>query len=352
MPHKPIRSAQATRFFGAICLMMAAVGLTAASAKDGPPPYDWYACEDEARRLELQEQIPKLLLTAVTYTETGRRGPQGQRIMSWPWTLHAEGKSLHFRTKEDAVKAVRALMDRGVRNIDVGCMQINLRYHPQAFTSVEEALDPLANLSYGVAFLKRLQARHKGWPAAIQHYHSANRSVNEVYRKKVFSIWDQLRRRSERDRARNDVSALPPPTHQNEMAFSDRARSVRGETLLGRRENRKAWTVQTPGSHNRPPIRESMRRRPLEPLPFHAQLPHAQFVVALTPPHSGTKTEMSIAWADNPLHPATNQDDGLKLLQLVRITKKGKPNAETAAATPLEALTPGAGVRMQDNGSF
>ncbi len=332
--------------------MIAAAGATAASAADGPPPYDWYACEDEARRLELQEKIPKLLLTAVTYTETGRRGPQGQKIMSWPWTLHAEGKSLHFRTKEDAVNAVRALMDRGVRNIDVGCMQINLRYHPQAFTSVEEALDPLANLSYGVAFLKRLQARHKGWPAAIQNYHSANKSVNQVYRKKVFSIWDQLRRRSERDRARNDVSALPPPTHQNEIAFSDRARSARGETLLGRRENRKAWTLQNPGLNDQPPIRESMRRRPLEPLPFHTQLPHAQFVIALAPQRFEPRTEEAIARADNPVRLTADDDGRLTLSHLVRITKKGRPHAEATRTAPLEALTPAAGVRMQDNGSF
>ena len=248
----------------------------------GAPSYDWHACADEARRLEIQENIPKLLLTAVTFTETGRRGPYGRQIMSWPWTLHAEGKSLHFQSKVEAANAVRALMARGVKNIDVGCMQINLRYHPHAFTSVEEALDPMANLAYGVTFLKHLEQRHNGWPAAIQNYHSANRAVNQRYRRKVFAIWDQLRRRQERARIRNGTSVLASSEQQNEQSLGARASKPKDTAVLARRESRKSWTVQ---SNQLPQAtgqwRDSLLKTPLQRLPFKEQRPHAQIVVAL-----------------------------------------------------------------------
>ena len=249
-----------------------------------PPAYDWFACQDEARRLEIQEGIPKLLLTAVTFTETGRRGPLGRQVMSWPWTLHAQGKSLHFDTKAKAATAVRALMAQGVKSIDVGCMQINLRYHPQAFTSVEEALDPRANLAYGVAYLKTLKTRHKGWPAAIQNYHSTNQAVNQRYRRKVFSIWDKLRLEHAHAAAQNGISRPTQSVLQNEIALVSRPIDSANLSLLGRREDRKSWTVpRRSSSLQSRAFRPFTLRAAMKPLPFKESRPHAQMIVALTP---------------------------------------------------------------------
>ena len=250
-----------------------------------PPAYDWFACRDEARRLEIQEGIPKLLLTAVTFTETGRRGPLGRKVMSWPWTLHAQGKSLHFDTKEDAAAAVRALMSNGVRSIDVGCMQINLRYHPHAFTSVEEALDPRANLAYGVAYLRKLKSRHKGWPAAIQNYHSTNQAVNQRYRQKVFSTWDLLRRENTAKNAQNGISRLTRNARQNEHALIKRPIEAANVSLLGRREDRRSWTVvpQTSSSLSDRYLRTDALRQAMRPFKTKVGQPHARVIVALQP---------------------------------------------------------------------
>ncbi len=256
-----------------------------------PPAYDWFACQDEARRLEIQEGIPKLLLTAVTFTETGRRGPNGRKVMSWPWTLHAQGKSLHFDTKASAAAAVRALMAKGVKSIDVGCMQINLRYHPQAFTSVEEALDPRANLAYGVTYLKKLKSRHNGWPSAIQNYHSTNQAVNQRYRQKVLATWDQLRRDNTGAQPQNGISRLTRSTSQNEHALISRPRDAASLSLLGRREDRRSWTMpRRSSSLSGGRIPTLSIRAAMQPLPSTKGRPHARIIVALTPQRTGPAT--------------------------------------------------------------
>jgi hypothetical protein len=37
------------------------------------------------------------------------------------------------------------MQGEGVRSIDIGCMQINLVHHPDAFGSLEAGFDPITN---------------------------------------------------------------------------------------------------------------------------------------------------------------------------------------------------------------
>jgi hypothetical protein len=55
----------------------------------------------------------------------------------WPWAIDADGVGQFFATKAQAVAAVAALQAQGVHSIDVGCMQVNLMHHPDAFTSLD-----------------------------------------------------------------------------------------------------------------------------------------------------------------------------------------------------------------------
>ena len=74
---------------------------------------------------ERSMRIPQGLLTAIAFTESSRE-INGTRV-PWPWTINVAGDGRYFDTKEQAVAAVRKLVDEGQRSIDVGCMQINLR---------------------------------------------------------------------------------------------------------------------------------------------------------------------------------------------------------------------------------
>ena len=65
---------------------------------------------------------------------------------------------MFFPTREAAIAEVRQLRADGMRLIDVGCMQINLHHHPNAFASLEEAFDPLSNARYAAQFLTELRS--------------------------------------------------------------------------------------------------------------------------------------------------------------------------------------------------
>ncbi len=84
---------------------------------------------------------------------------------------------------------------RGVTNIDVGCMQINLGYHPDAFASLDQAFDPLANAAYAGRFIRQLQDTHRSWSHTIASYHSSTRKYGLPYLKRVQHLWMTERRR-------------------------------------------------------------------------------------------------------------------------------------------------------------
>ena len=152
----------------------------------------WRYCTDTAGQIERKEQLPQSMLEAITTVETGR-GAEGEAIVRpWPWTVTAEGKGQHYATKKAAIEAVRVLRARGVESIDVGCMQVNLHYHPGAFTSLEEAFEPASNISYAASLLKELRKAEGNWETAIEHYHSYDPERRLAYRLKVFASWQSI----------------------------------------------------------------------------------------------------------------------------------------------------------------
>jgi len=110
-------------------------------------------------------------------------------VRPWPWTINAEGEGHFFQTQQEAIAAVKALQAQGVRSIDVGCLQVNLMYHPNAFASLEAAFDPLGNATYAAHFLNALYAGSKDWPAAVAAYHSETPVLGDAYRVLVMARW-------------------------------------------------------------------------------------------------------------------------------------------------------------------
>jgi hypothetical protein len=161
------------------------------SAAQAKPPGDSWLCAQQAERVERREGIPARLLDAISLAETGRWDSDLKASFAWPWTVTSGGEGKYFPSKSEAVAEVRRLQNKGVRNIDVGCMQVNLYYHGQAFNDLNEALDPASNVSYAAGFLKGLFKEHKSWTTAAAHYHSANAAFNVPYKAKVVKLWEQ-----------------------------------------------------------------------------------------------------------------------------------------------------------------
>jgi hypothetical protein len=128
-------------------------------------------------------------MAAIGRVESGRRDPQSGEWHPWPWTINAEGQGFFYDTKAQAVAAVRLLQGKGVRSIDVGCMQVNLMHHPNAFATLDQAFDPQTNAAYAARFLTRLFAQAGNWPSAAALYHSATPELGADYQRRVLAVW-------------------------------------------------------------------------------------------------------------------------------------------------------------------
>lgn len=190
--------------FLVVLLLLAMVPIGPASAQDSLIAL----CRAAIRAAEGPAGIPAGLLHAIGRVESGRRDPATGTFGPWPWTINAEGRGRFFQTREEAIAEVRQLQARGVRIIDVGCMQINLHHHPNAFSSLEEAFDPAANARYAARFLTELQASRNDWGRAAANYHSNTPERAESYRALVMAAWPEEQRRIA-DPAATAAEALP-----------------------------------------------------------------------------------------------------------------------------------------------
>lgn len=158
-------------------------------------------CRAAIATAEAEANIPPGLLQALGRVESGRTDPATGEFSPWPWTLHAEGRGQFFPDRAAAIAAVEALLARGVRLVDVGCMQVNLHFHPRAFPDLATAFEPLANARYAARFLLELQARSQDWLVAAGHYHSHTPHLAEAYRARVAAAWPAARARLAQDQA-------------------------------------------------------------------------------------------------------------------------------------------------------
>ncbi len=146
-------------------------------------------CQDATAAAENSTGVPNQLLGAISRVETGRYDPGAGGIRAWPWTINAQGVGHFYDTREAAVAAARAFQAAGIRSIDVGCMQINLMYHPDGFGSLEQAFDPHANALFAARFLTDLFHQTGSWPHAAAAYHSQTPDLGVDYQRKVLEAW-------------------------------------------------------------------------------------------------------------------------------------------------------------------
>lgn len=178
-------------------------------------------CEKAIEGAARQTAVPIEILNAVALAESG--WTQGRRYAPWPWTTNEAGRAARFSTRSQAEDHVLALYATGVRNIDIGCMQINLRWHGDAFGSIRDMFDPEQNALYAARYLARLHDRTGDWMVAVGAYHSRQPDRALRYALKVQALAQgaaanavppgplpKTRRQSPRDRARASGHMLAP----------------------------------------------------------------------------------------------------------------------------------------------
>lgn len=163
------------------------------------PPERYFAqhdlCESEIVKAEKKHSIPHRLLMAIGTVESGRELNKKKGKRPWPWTVCANGKGYYFSTKSAAIATVKKLMGRGMRNIDVGCMQVNLLHHSKAFKTLEEAFTPQNNVSYAAKYFMELRKATSSWTHAVGYYHSKASKYYKPYCSLVLNEWKKVRNR-------------------------------------------------------------------------------------------------------------------------------------------------------------
>ena len=151
----------------------------APSAIPGAPVDPSGVCIREILKAQLRHQIPGNLLLGIGLQEAGMMH-KGE-LTVWPWVANAEGEGRFFDNPGAAASWVRARQAGGVASIDVGCMQVNLRWHPDAFETLDHGLDPETNVDYAARLLLSLYERTGDWTEAAGRYHSATDEYKDIY---------------------------------------------------------------------------------------------------------------------------------------------------------------------------
>ena len=135
--------------------------------------------------------LPNKLLTSIALVESGVKKKE---FKSWPWTLNVSGKSKYFENKLETLEYLKSKINFK-KSIDVGCMQINTRYHLKNFEDLSDLIEPEQNVKYAANYLLKLYKKHKSWNEAVSRYHSSIPKRKKKYLKKVYSYWNDLRQR-------------------------------------------------------------------------------------------------------------------------------------------------------------
>jgi hypothetical protein len=153
------------------------------------PPSSETACTLAGAAAEQAALLPANILVSIGMVESGRADPLSGKIAPWPWTVNADGAGHYFDSKADAIAFTRLAESSGAQDVDVGCFQISLQNHPNAFATLDDAFDPTANATYAAEYLTELKAQTGSWTQAIADYHSAIPEFGIPYQERVLAAW-------------------------------------------------------------------------------------------------------------------------------------------------------------------
>lgn len=138
-------------------------------------------CLQSARAAESRNGIPNGLLAAIGRIESG----------GWGWSVNSNDASpgQRFADAEAAKRYVESLIEGGRRTIDLGCFQVDLFYHPEAFRNWQDAFDSDANADAAATILSQLHARTGDWNQAVALYHSSDPARGQPYLRSVLGAW-------------------------------------------------------------------------------------------------------------------------------------------------------------------
>lgn len=172
--------------------LSAVLGVMAGGTSVARAPSDTGAevCYRAAQVASEETGVPVPVLLAIALTETGRT--IDGTFQPWPWTLNKAGDSFWLSSPEEALLILEEAVQSGTTNIDVGCFQINYRWHASAFHSLDAMIDPETNAIYAGKLLAAHFKDSGDWVTAAGAYHSLTDEFAEIYIRRFEAIYENL----------------------------------------------------------------------------------------------------------------------------------------------------------------
>jgi hypothetical protein len=177
-------------------------------------------------------------MLTLSLTETGQT--RGGELRPWPWALNHAGRGYWFETADEMIGFAEQLITSGQTNFDIGCFQLNYRWHGEQFTSLTEMAEPARNADYAASFLRTKFNAVQSWRTAVGAYHSQTPATAEAYLARfetVFAQWADGPVDPAPEALRHASTAIPTPDNVNRYPLLLSGQAGSGPSLVPLQNN-------------------------------------------------------------------------------------------------------------------
>ncbi len=145
-------------------------------------------------RVATERGLDPYILYAVALVES----PQVNNRLAtpWPWAINRQGRTIIPSSRTVARGILNDALTKGIRAIDVGLMQVNVRWHGHRVRSPEELLDPETNIRVGADVLaEAIRSAPGNLTLGIGRYHAGWHNDTDAYRygQRVLAVAQRIR---------------------------------------------------------------------------------------------------------------------------------------------------------------
>lgn len=153
----------------------------------------------------LEKNIDPNLLYAVALAESAYSPLKGAKgAAPYPWTLRLPNKPIYARSRQQAKQELQKIL-LNTSTVDVGLMQVNVRWHKHRVNRPEDLLDPLTNVRVAAdILLENFKRSPDNLVTALGNYHSNVANRRNQYGLTVLYIYENLKK---------SINKLPPSTN-------------------------------------------------------------------------------------------------------------------------------------------
>lgn len=138
-------------------------------------------------------ELDPWLLYAITLEESAVLDSSAGLLRPWPYQLHFKGETLRFDTREEAASQIEQWENAGIRNYDIGPLQINRRWHGHRVDQLTDLLNVRRSLDLAAYLLaETIQLSGSDEELGIGRYRSWKEGEARAYARRIQDIRIQL----------------------------------------------------------------------------------------------------------------------------------------------------------------